>query len=55
MQGYCPFINFSVKDMETMIPRLIQLGGALDGPVRYPLYGKVGPVHEPMSGLLTTE
>jgi hypothetical protein len=39
--GYSPLLCFDVVDMDTTIVRLLQLGASLDGPIKYPLYGKV--------------
>jgi len=39
--GYSPFLCFDVMDMDSTVVRLLQLGASLDGPVKYPAYGKV--------------
>ncbi|ETV79540.1 hypothetical protein H257_06807 [Aphanomyces astaci] len=45
--GYSPFLNFDVQDMMETIPRLISLGAAMDGPIKYPAFGKVAAVRSP--------
>ncbi|OQS03352.1 hypothetical protein THRCLA_21185 [Thraustotheca clavata] len=45
--GYSPFLNFDVHDMDETIPRLIMLGAAMDGPIKYPAFGKVAAVRSP--------
>ena len=45
--GYSPFLNFDVDDMDSLIPKLMMAGGRLDGPVKYPLTGKVATVRSP--------
>lgn len=45
--GYSPFICFDVADMDSTIVRLLQLGASLDGPLKYPAYGKLGVVRSP--------
>lgn len=39
--GYSPFLCFDVADMDSTVVRLLQMGAALDGPIKYPAYGKV--------------
>ena len=39
--GYSPFINFTIEDFDNTMYRLLRLGATLDGPIRYPLHGKV--------------
>ncbi len=41
MLGYSPFLCFDVQDMDATVVRLLQLGASLDGPIKYPAYGKV--------------
>ncbi|KDO19633.1 hypothetical protein SPRG_05474 [Saprolegnia parasitica CBS 223.65] len=45
--GYSPFLNFDVYDMDETIPRLLMLGAAMDGPIKYPAFGKVAAVRSP--------
>ena len=40
--GYTPFVNFTVDDLDSTMMRLVLQGASLDGPVKYPLHGKVG-------------
>jgi hypothetical protein len=39
--GYSPFLCFDVMDMDSTVVRLLGLGASLDGPIKYPAYGKV--------------
>jgi len=39
--GYTPFVNFTVEDLDSTMMRLVLQGASLDGPVKYPLHGKV--------------
>lgn len=45
--GYSPFLNFAVDDMDAAVPRLLGLGAALDGGVRYNAYGRTAAVRSP--------
>ena len=40
--GYTPFVNFTVDDLDSTMMRLVLQGASLDGPVKYPVHGKVG-------------
>ena len=39
--GYSPMLSFNVEDLQGTITRLISLGAHMDGPIRYPTFGKV--------------
>lgn len=45
--GYSPFLTFEVEDMDVIVPKLMVLGAALDGPIRYESYGKIAAVRSP--------
>lgn len=45
--GYSPFLNFAIDDMDSAVPRLLGLGAALDGGVRYNDYGRTAAVRSP--------
>eukprot|EP00729_Bicosta_minor_P005754 gene5754-13513_t len=45
--GYSPFLNFDVRDMDTTIYGLLELGARLDGPIQYPVEGKIAAVRSP--------
>eukprot|EP00873_Tetraselmis_striata_P035390 jgi/Tetstr1/455654/TSEL_042465.t1 len=45
--GYSPFLQFTVQDMDSTLPRLLSMGGMLDGPIKYPVEGKVAAVRAP--------
>ncbi|RHY06034.1 hypothetical protein DYB36_006769 [Aphanomyces astaci] len=49
--GYSPFLNFDVQDMMETIPRLISLGAAMDGPIKYPAFGTSIPVNVDISSV----
>ncbi|RHZ05620.1 hypothetical protein DYB37_008443 [Aphanomyces astaci] len=49
--GYSPFLNFDVQDMMETIPRLISLGAAMDGPIKYPAFGTSIPVNVDISSM----
>ncbi|CAD7704384.1 unnamed protein product, partial [Ostreobium quekettii] len=38
--GYSPFLSFTVEDLQESVMRMADLGGTLDGPIRYPPQGK---------------
>ena len=39
--GYSPLLAFDVDDLDATVVRLLKMGAALDGPIRYPEHGKV--------------
>uniref|UniRef100_A0A7S2RR76 Glyoxalase/fosfomycin resistance/dioxygenase domain-containing protein n=1 Tax=Mucochytrium quahogii TaxID=96639 RepID=A0A7S2RR76_9STRA len=45
--GYSPMLHFDVEDMDSLIGRLIMLGGRLDGPIKYPVHGKLASLRSP--------
>jgi len=45
--SYSPFLTFNVLDMDTAVATAAQLGGHLDGPVKYPAHGKVATLRAP--------
>eukprot|EP00192_Tetraselmis_astigmatica_P017584 CAMPEP_0117680952 /NCGR_PEP_ID=MMETSP0804-20121206/18669_1 /TAXON_ID=1074897 /ORGANISM="Tetraselmis astigmatica, Strain CCMP880" /LENGTH=111 /DNA_ID=CAMNT_0005490569 /DNA_START=300 /DNA_END=635 /DNA_ORIENTATION=+ len=45
--GYSPFLQFTVEDMDSTLPRLLSMGATLDGPVKYPVEGKVAALRAP--------
>ncbi len=50
--GYSPLLHFEVDDMDMLIQRLMMLGGHLDGPIKYPVEGKVASVRSPDGHML---
>eukprot|EP00951_Prasinocladus_malaysianus_P005261 scaffold37377_cov46-Prasinocladus_malaysianus.AAC.1 len=38
--GYSPFLQFTVQDMDTTLPKLLSMGATMDGPIKYPIEGK---------------
>eukprot|EP00049_Salpingoeca_infusionum_P006021 m.100360 g.100360 ORF g.100360 m.100360 type:complete len:132 (-) comp13169_c1_seq1:381-776(-) len=53
--GYSPFLNFEVNDFDERLPRILSLGGHLDGAIKYEPTGKVASIRTPdghMVGLL---
>ena len=45
--GYSPVMTFDVSNMEASITKAIELGGILDGGIKYPVYGKFASVRSP--------
>uniref|UniRef100_A0A7S0Z6T4 VOC domain-containing protein n=1 Tax=Hemiselmis tepida TaxID=464990 RepID=A0A7S0Z6T4_9CRYP len=45
--GYSPMLQFEVDDMDATIVRALSLGGALDGPIKYPPTGKAACLRAP--------
>lgn len=45
--GYTPILNFDVEDMDLSITNALTLGASLDGPIKYPAYGKVAAIRSP--------
>ena len=45
--GYSPFLSFDVPDLNAAVQAGIQLGGALDGPIKYPAHGKAAVLRAP--------
>lgn len=45
--GYSPMLSFDVVDLQDTITRLISMGAHLDGPIRYPTFGKVAALRAP--------
>ena len=39
--GFSPMLTFDVVDMDQSITAALGLGAMLDGPIKYPAYGKV--------------
>jgi len=39
--GYAPFLNLALDDFDQTIYRLLERGAHLDGPIKYPLEGRV--------------
>lgn len=45
--GYTPVLAFDVPDLQETLTRLIQLGAVMDGPIQYPVEGKVAALRAP--------
>eukprot|EP01080_Neovahlkampfia_damariscottae_P006641 gene6641-10806_t len=45
--GYTPFLCFDVENLDKVIHKLIELGGAMDGPIKYPAHGKIASIRSP--------
>ncbi|QDZ17766.1 glyoxalase/bleomycin resistance protein/dihydroxybiphenyl dioxygenase [Chloropicon primus] len=45
--GYSPMLSFNVEDLQGTLTRLLSLGAHMDGPIRYPTFGKVAAVRAP--------
>jgi len=50
--GYSPMLSFDVLDMDETIARLMGLGARLDGPIKYPIQGKVASIRSPCGHML---
>lgn len=50
--GYSPLLSFTVKDMDSTVNNLLRLGAALDGPIKYPVQGKVAALRAPDGHML---
>ena len=38
--GYSPLLSFTVTDMDVTVNNLLRLGAVLDGPIKYPAWGR---------------
>eukprot|EP00054_Salpingoeca_dolichothecata_P021611 m.138795 g.138795 ORF g.138795 m.138795 type:complete len:145 (+) comp24047_c0_seq6:177-611(+) len=45
--GYSPMLNFDVKDLDSVLPELIQHGAHLDGAVQHTPHGKAAALRSP--------
>lgn len=45
--GYTPFMCFHVRNLDTTVYKLIELGAILDGPIKYPSHGKIATLRAP--------
>lgn len=45
--GYSPILQFDVEDMDTVVQQVLMQGGRLDGPIKYPVEGRVASVRSP--------
>jgi len=45
--GYSPLLSFDVADMDSAITTAMQMGSVLDGPIKYPTYGKLAALRSP--------
>lgn len=50
--GYSPILSFTVGDMDATVNNLLRLGATLDGPIKYPVQGKVAAVRAPDGHML---
>ena len=46
-RGYSPILTFNVSDLDGTVLRLLRLGASLDGPIRFPVHGKVASLRAP--------
>ena len=51
--GYSPFLSFDVPDLNASVQAALQLGGALDGPIKYPPHGKAAVLRAPCGHMLS--
>lgn len=52
--GYTPQMSFTVGNLEGTMMKMMQLGATLDGPVKYPVHGKVTHPPPPLPPNLVT-
>ncbi|KCV73315.1 hypothetical protein H696_00856 [Fonticula alba] len=45
--GYSTFLNFTVPDMDHAVQQAMMLGGRMDGPIKYPITGRVAAIRSP--------
>eukprot|EP01041_Mallomonas_annulata_P004925 gene4925-9824_t len=45
--GYSPMMSFEVVNLDAAVGEALRQGGLLDGPIKYPLYGKFAAVRSP--------
>eukprot|EP00596_Hydrurales_sp_CCMP1899_P003107 CAMPEP_0119048140 /NCGR_PEP_ID=MMETSP1177-20130426/57274_1 /TAXON_ID=2985 /ORGANISM="Ochromonas sp, Strain CCMP1899" /LENGTH=86 /DNA_ID=CAMNT_0007023655 /DNA_START=280 /DNA_END=540 /DNA_ORIENTATION=- len=45
--GYSPIITFDVEDMDHSISKAMMMGAFLDGPMKYPAFGKFASLRSP--------
>jgi hypothetical protein len=45
--GYSPILQFDVQDMDLVIQNLLMQGGRLDGPIKYPVEGRIAALRSP--------
>lgn len=50
--GYSPFLTFTVPSLDHAVSTACQLGGELDGPVKFPAHGKVATLRTPDGHML---
>ncbi|KAK9819031.1 hypothetical protein WJX74_007635 [Apatococcus lobatus] len=51
--GYSPFLAFTVNDLQEGITNMLQLGGRMDGPIKYSPQGKVAAIRAPDGHMLS--
>eukprot|EP01134_Creolimax_fragrantissima_P000947 CFRG0947T1 len=47
VSGYSPFINIAVPDVNEVVTSAMMAGAQMDGPIKYPLHGKVASLRSP--------
>ena len=50
--GYSPLLSFTVSDMDVTVNNLLRAGAVLDGPIKYPVQGKVAAMRAPDGHML---
>ena len=46
-RGYSPILTFNVPDLDGTVLRLLRLGASMDGPIHFPVHGKVASLRAP--------
>jgi len=50
--GYTPILNFDVTDMDNAVTVAMEMGGMLDGAIKYKAFGKIAAVRSPDGHML---
>ena len=50
--GYSPLLSFTVSDMDVTVNNMLRAGAVLDGPIKYPVQGKVAAMRAPDGHML---
>jgi len=50
--GYTPILNFDVVDMENAVTAAMEMGGMLDGAIKYKAFGKIAALRSPDGHML---
>jgi catechol-2,3-dioxygenase len=51
--GYSPMLEFQVKDLPELVPRLLMSGATMDGPIRFEAEATVAVVRSPTGHMIS--